>query len=1002
MVGSIEEGERLIAIFDQLFGTSIANAALITSVADLNTKLEESTNLLQRYRDVQEELSKGRAIIASPGTDERILDLERERIALLNQLKRAAEDAAVGVGTLGDAADEAGNDLDKFADDIRKANAAAGEGLADIEFAAAGLDVAEARKEVEAYDRALQENAQETKRAAAEATRLAEARSKGIAALKVETSDLERLVAAHKEGTAEVRRVELAIEAENEMRRLNVALGSETAAVITTEIQRRRELTEAVDMLAAAEERRMDVFRAMNEEEMGRRMGQAEAGGMSAPGTPEDFEREMSEPFENALKSVQAEFTNVFEEMSRGTISSFDDIADAAKRIFQNLNANLLSLAIFDKEFRADLQAQSRQAGLGTHGLTAAAAYTTAAPMMLQLAGAGKMSEGAQMGGAIGAGIGAFGGPAGMAIGGAIGSTVGAIGYGLFGPGAGGNQVSFGGSALGKAGAGGTGEAAKFVAQIDTQLIALMNFRQEKLTNAMLSKAKSTSVQYGEEGPSANDLAALAGARIRPAAKALGFTSAVGRGAPEQQMANLQQAVAIMQQVQAIDLGPLGSELENLKTTFLETATAAKKFGVDNRDELEKQYRFERAAIQRRFASERVGLEAMFGQRSSTSAALAQLKLQFDEAGARAKQLGLSTAGMGEALAAAQEEVRAQARAQRDAIITEARGLADLPQTFKSTFTALMERFAALRAGARELGKSLEGLTTIQRQAVAALQEQRRAQLEAINREGQGLSGAIPSFGQELDELNRRFVELRTQARALGGDVRILTLAQREAIAALQEQRKAQLQAIDIAGQGLTGLDLTFGQELDALNRRFVELRAQARALGGDVRILTLAQREALAHLKREQQLRQDQMALSVGAPFKQLLTPLQEFQEELGLGLMNPAAQMQDAAADFRRITLAAQGGDLKAIESFQAASQRFIDQAGRFGSSTAQVAAIEEVQRANRDLMAKIEAARREAEAGMEDVIKRASQREIDTMRELIEVGRQQIEEIKRLGRK
>ena len=851
LVGSIAEGERLIAIFDQLFGTNIANAALVTSVDDLNTKLEESTNLLQRYQDVAAQVQAG-AGISTPGTDERILDLERERISLLNQLKRAAEDAAVGVGTLGDAADQAGDDLSKFADDIRKANSAAGEGLADLELEAAGLEVAEARKEVEAYDRALLENQQETKRAAAEATRLAEARSKGIAALKVETSDLERLVAAHKEGAAEVRRVELAIEAENEMRRLNVALGSETAAVIATEIQRRRELTEAVDMLAEAEERRMEVFLAMNEEEMGRRMGQAEAGGMSAPGTPEDFEREMSEPFENALKSVQSEFTNVFEEMSWGAISSFDDIADAAKRIFQNLNANLLSLAIFDKEFRADLQAMSREAGLGTHGLTSAAAFTTVAPMALSLAGAGKMSEGAQMGGAIGSGLGAFGGPAGMAIGGAVGSTLGAIGYGLFGPGAGGNQVSFGGSALGKAGAGGTGEAAKFVAQIDTQLIALMNFRQEKLTNAMLSKAQSTSVQYGEEGPSANDLAALAGARIRPAAKALGFSSAVGRGAPEQQMANLQQAVAIMQQVQAIDLGPLGSELEILKTTFLETAAAAKKFGVDNRDELEKQYRFERAAIQRRFASERVGLEAMFGQRSSTSAALAQLKIQFDEAAARATQLGLSTAGMGAALARAQEEVRAQAQVQRDAIIDQARGLAALPQTFQSAFDALMDRFTAMRAEMRALGGSTAELTALQRQATAGLLAQRQAQLQAISGEARGLVGLPATFKSTFDDLMRRFLELRAQTRALGGSLGELTALQQQATAALKAQRQEQLQAIQVEARGLVGLPATFKSTFDDLMMRFLELRQQTRALGGSLAELTALQVQAVAALQAQ------------------------------------------------------------------------------------------------------------------------------------------------------
>ena len=1121
-----QQAQVITRFFDDLFGTRFADAAT-SSVADLNAKLEESTSLLQRYRDVAAQVQAG-AGIATPGTDERILDLERERIALLNQLKRAAEQAAIGVGTLGDAADEAGNDLDKFADDIRKANSAAGEGLADIEFAAAGLDVAEARKEVEAYDKALQENAQETKRAAAEATRLAEARSKGIAALKVETRDLERLVAAHKEGSAEVRRVELAIEAENEMRRLNVALGSETANVIATEIQRRRELTEAVDMLAEAEERRMEVFRAMNEEEMGRRMGQAQAGGMSAPGTPEDFEREMSEPFKNALASVQAEFTNVFEEMSRGTISSFDDIADAAKRIFQNLNANLLSLAIFDKQFRADLQAQSREAGLGTHGLTAAAAYTTAAPMALRLAGAGKMSEGAQMGGAIGAGIGAFGGPAGMAIGGAIGTTVGAIGYGLFGPGPGGSKVSFGGAGLGKAGAGGTGEAAKFISQIDTQLIGLMTFRQEALINAMLKKAPPTSVQYGEEGPSANDLAALAAARIRPAAKALGFSKAVAQGAPEQQMANFQQAVALMKQIESIRLGPLGSELENLKTSFLESSKAAKKFGVDHYQALEEQYKREQQAIKRRFASEQIGLEQMFGQRTSISAALAQLKLQFDEAGARAKELGLSTLGMNASLAKAQEEVREQARAQRNDILTQARSLADLPQTFKSTidalrshfddlrdtmkdlggsvaelndledqaieaagkrrleqledivsqarglsggpttskqiFDELMRDFAELRKQTRALGGSLSLLTRIQEDATAAFLAQIKAQRSDIIQEARGLVGLPPTFQSDFDALMQRFLELRKEMRAAGGSLKELTLLQEQATAALIKRRNAELEAINIQAkqligepltvderfdalmnqflelrkqtralggsltdltaiqkrataaflaqieaekraiiaqaQQLTGRPLTFGQEWDALMAQFTELRKQARALGMDLGKLTDIQIEAQAHLRKQQQATRDTMLLSIVEPFKQLLEPLRAFSKELTLGNMNPLGQMEASRSEFERIAALARAGDVNAIRQLEAAGREYIGQMERFGASPAGASAREEVKAVIDAVMANITEAQKQASRGVEGAIEAASKREVDTLNELIAVGRQTVAEIERLS--
>lgn len=65
-------------------------------------------------------------------------------------------------------------------------------------------------------------------------------------------------------------------------------------------------------------------------------------------------------------------------------------------------------------------------------------------------------------------------------------------------------------------------------------------------------------------------------------------------------------------------------------------------------------------------------------------------------------------------------------------------------------------------------------------------------------------------------------------------------------------------------------------------------------------------------------------------------------------------------------------------------------------------QLAAIEEVRKASGELMVKIMDAQRAAEDKMEDIIKSASQREIDTLKELIEVTRQQIDEIKRLGRR
>lgn len=65
-------------------------------------------------------------------------------------------------------------------------------------------------------------------------------------------------------------------------------------------------------------------------------------------------------------------------------------------------------------------------------------------------------------------------------------------------------------------------------------------------------------------------------------------------------------------------------------------------------------------------------------------------------------------------------------------------------------------------------------------------------------------------------------------------------------------------------------------------------------------------------------------------------------------------------------------------------------------------QLEAIEEVRKASGELMVKLMDAQRAAEDKMEDIITSASRREIDTLKELIQVCRQQTDEIKRLGRR
>lgn len=688
------------------------------------------------------------------------------------------------------------------------------------------------------------------------------------------------------------------------------------------------------------------------------------------------------------------------------------------------------------------------------------------------------------IGGSVGGGIGAIAGgltplgPFGSILGGLGGSLIGGALGGLFGGGGGeGNEVSFGGAALGVAGRGGTGKAAEVIRNIDKALQDLLSSRQEALVNDMLRVAPSVSIKYGEEGPSAGDLASLARARIAPAASALGL-SAKGitgglQGAPtftaEEMAANFEQALGILQQIENIQLGPLGAELQALKDTFNETARAAKKFGLGSAAEqaaLRKQYEADKAAAIRRNREQELEVAAQVGAITPFQAAMGQLKLQFAEAEARAKELGISTANLGKTYAAAQEALREQRREQFRSIETEARALAGLPQTFASAVAAMKARFAELRSAMEELGGSVAGLIALEKQAAKALQEQRHQQALSIQAQAKGLVGAPTSFKGEQEALrasfaelrkqmaalgyttsglvaiekqavaalqerrhqsalaieseakglaagggiqtfveqkaalDARFMELRKQFAALGYSISGLIALQKKAVTALYEQRKAQLDALAVEAQAATGLSPTFLQEIDALNRRFAELQKQIRALGGDTSKLAQLQKEAQENLKREQQLRKDQMALSIVEPFKQLREPLVAFSRQLSLGNMNPLGQMDAAAAEFRRVSQLAMGGDTDAIRQLESVGQDFIRMSEQFGGSASGADARTEVQRVIKDVLGAIDAAQKLAMMGVEGAVKAAELAIVDTLGELVKIGQQTVAEIKRLS--
>jgi hypothetical protein len=273
-----------------------------------------------------------------------------------------------------------------------------------------------------------------------------------------------------------------------------------------------------------------------------------------------------------------------------------------------------------------------------------------------------------------------------------------------------------------------------------------------------------------------------------------------------------------------------------------------------------------------------------------------------------------------------------------------------------------------------------------------------------------GLMRTIEGFrigpvNAQFRDLSETFSTMESEARKFGVSIEGLAEARQRETEALH--RQIRLQEITIGAQvgNIDDLDAA----LLTLNVQMQQSAAAAVAMGIPLTNIT-AQHLRLANAliaeaaaaERAAEAQADALALSIVEPFKRLADPLTAFGAELETSLLNPLGQMQDAAEDFRRITELARAGDLTAIGQFQAAGERFIEQAGRFGASPAQVSAIQEVAGANRDILAQIKDAELQAQRGIEDAVARAAQKQVDKMSELIAEVRVLVEEVKKNGRR
>lgn len=879
----------------------------------------------------------------------------------------------------------------------------------------------------------------EARRRQSEAKRLAEQRREGLADLEAEVAGQAKLAEAHSRGADAVRQVEIAIEAFEKIRNLKLSEDSEEAGRILELVARNSDLAASIELVKAAqaqnleqgilraeiaaggrqtEQLRIQVELLKDKAKLGEKNAAALAGEtretqklvternrinaasdlsdtiaqqqllLNAAGeeteqyriqlrllqlkqsgieniTPEmrrqvvELEKQATqlqelqktenlfgEAVENATQSIQSAFTDAYENILSGGVNTFGELAAEIKRIFIRLAAEIAALmtirpllaplagagaAGFGGLFGAGAAATPLvtpsgvpipflpSAGFGrtAFGTTALGGGTFMTPSGipipsipaaatpwwmtpnrsfggLALAGGlgalgGSLIGGAfggrgNIGGAFGGGAGAL---AGTALFGPLGGLIGGVGGGLlggvlgsfFGGGSSGNEASLSGG-LGRAGAGGTGAAAKFVQGFDKQMSELLNQRQLKLADEALREANAVTVKYEKE-LSEGDRARLAEGRIRPVARALGFRARAfeGLGAEE-------------------GLAQLGEALELERT-----------------------------------------IEDLTGAVTPFQRAMGDLKTEFAETEARAKELGISTKGMGRALREAQEELRDQRRFEQQSLrlqLLETIGAGNAAGSLQLAISGIRMHFDQLRESAEELGVSLELVDKAEKAAIEQAREQLIAERENVRARIKGLT-AGSDFARRLNEINETFKEASRLAREYGLSEGGLARARLKAIEDLKDQARAEVESL----------------------------------------------------------------ALAIVEPFRRILDELSGFESDLEFSLLNPLQQFEKAQKDFRDIARRAEGGDLQAIEDFEAFGRRFIEEAGEFGASPAQVEAIREVLDANERIADRVRDAQEEASKGLQDTIREASKNEVDTLKEVIEVGREQVEEIRRLQR-
>jgi tape measure domain-containing protein len=294
----------------------------------------------------------------------------------------------------------------------------------------AGLDGTE--KNIKSLKKALEEmenfKGSATQTATAVGT-LSKKQAEWSEQIAISVEQAKRLNAASLESEEAYKAVSLQIEVENELRQQGYKIGTKLYE------SRKRELTQLKELEAQSE---ANLKQIQDEQKKREEMS-------------EEMARQFAKPFENAAENIQSTMADTFEGIFDGSVNSADDAADAIKKIFFRLAAEVATLAIFRPSVLSSGGIGGTISSIfgGAGSLPAAAGSSGAAGGASGLSGLGSIGSWLASGSLYSNTLGG--------IGSGIGNFLAGNGFGFIGPSAAGSAASIGAGAFGNMGYGAIG-----------------------------------------------------------------------------------------------------------------------------------------------------------------------------------------------------------------------------------------------------------------------------------------------------------------------------------------------------------------------------------------------------------------------------------------------------------------------------------------------------------------------------------------------------------------